>query len=86
MVPVGAFDHCNPGENPLLSQVYSFGKLPLLENPFPVNRSCLAMVVVGVGLTVLLLSVLMLLEQLKKPTKIKKGIKIDFIRSVLFVF
>lgn len=83
---MGAFDHCKPGENPLLSQVNTFGKLPLLENPFPVNMSCFA-IVVGVGLTVLLLlSELALLEQLKKPTKIKKGIKIDFIRAVLLVF
>jgi hypothetical protein len=83
---VGAFDHCKPGENPLLSQVNSFGKLPLLENPFPVNRSCLAMVV-GVGLTVLLLlSELALLVQLEKITKIKNGIKIDLIRLALLVF
>ena len=82
---MGAFDHCKPGENPLLSQVNSFGKLPLLANPFPVNRSCLAMVV-GVGLTVLLLSVLVLLVQLEKITKIKNGNKIDLIRLALFVF
>jgi len=57
-----------------------------LENPFPVNRSCLAMVV-GVGLTVLLLlSELALLVQLEKITKIKNGIKIDLIRLALLVF
>jgi hypothetical protein len=60
--------------------------MPLLENPFPVNRSCLA-IVVGVGVVVLMsLLVTAPLVQLEKIIKIKNGIKIDLIRLALFVF
>jgi hypothetical protein len=83
---VGAFDHCKPGKNPLLSQVNSFGKMPLLANPFPVNTSCLA-IVVGKGVVELvLLFILVLLEQLKILTKTKNVIKIDFIGASILIF
>ena len=60
--------------------------MPLLENPFPVNRSCLA-IVVGVGVVVLMsLLETAPLVQLEKIIKIKNGIKIDLIRLALFVF
>jgi len=60
--------------------------MPLLENPFPVNRSCLA-IVVGVGVVVLMsLLVTAPLVQLEKIIKNKNGIKFDLIRLALFVF
>lgn len=53
--------------------------MPLLANPFPVNMSCLPIVVGNGVVELVLLFVLVPLEQLKKLTKTKKIIKIDFI-------
>ena len=60
--------------------------MPLLANPFPVNMSCLPIVVGNGVVELVLLFVLVPLEQLKKLTKTKNVIKIDFIGASILIF
>ena len=88
MVVAGAFDHCNPGDMPKLSQVYNLGYNPLFKKPFPLNINWLAIIgafVTGVvfpGITVEI-DVLVDFEQLCKAQE-SNNMKPNFFKRSYF--